>query len=400
MNVTKALDALDPVDALITCPLCSEPAALVFSSHHAYVAPDRFDVHECPNCDARFAWPMRARTEVYDQIYACREELPGYARYERMRRAVVDSPDPLLALTEVEDVYWGVSVALKEVVALSKLRGTGAPRVLELGTGMGYLTHALLRHGFIAEGWDISTEAVNQARLHFGAYFRVVDASQPLDRVAKGKRYDAIVATELIEHLENPQDFVRQAARLLAPGGRLIVTTPNRDIYPPSMAWHTDPAPVHLWWFSKASLRRMAWAADMSVNFVDFGPFYGKPKPPTRASKPQPIDAGGKVIFKDSVINTFARAIMARWPAASRHIGRIFLLQQSERAHRERSCRESLSMCAVLMASRAPMFDHKLRAVISASSTYRTAEVTPSRARSLISLMDVARSLEIKRVKR
>lgn len=310
-------------------------------------------MHECASCDTRFAWPMRARAEVYDQVYACREKLPGYDRYERLRQAVIDNPDALRTLAESEDVYWGVNCVLDGLQAEARTRGKHVARVLELGSGMGYLTHALRRRGFVAEGWDISTEAVNQACLNFGPYFRVVDVSRPLELPERDRGYDAVIATELIEHLEDPQAFIRQAASLLVPGGRLILTTPNRDIYPPSMAWHTDPAPVHLWWFSKTSLRRMAWAAGLSVNFVDFGPFYGRPASMSgRLTKPQPIDATGKVVFKDGIVNTVARALMARWPATSRHIAKIFLRQQSELSHRERAFHESLSMCAVLRKAR------------------------------------------------
>ena len=40
-------------------------------------------------------------------------------------------------------------------------------------------------------------------------------------------RFDAVVAIEIIEHLENPFSFVRECAKLLRPGGMLFVTTPN-----------------------------------------------------------------------------------------------------------------------------------------------------------------------------
>jgi 2-polyprenyl-3-methyl-5-hydroxy-6-metoxy-1,4-benzoquinol methylase len=48
-----------------------------------------------------------------------------------------------------------------------------------------------------------------------------------LTRAPLERRFDVIVAGEVIEHLDRPGDFMRSCAAMLAPGGRLIVTTPN-----------------------------------------------------------------------------------------------------------------------------------------------------------------------------
>jgi SAM-dependent methyltransferase len=46
------------------------------------------------------------------------------------------------------------------------------------------------------------------------------------------RRFDNIVAGELIEHLERPYDFLRGLHRHLAPGGRLVLSTPNPVAWP------------------------------------------------------------------------------------------------------------------------------------------------------------------------
>jgi 2-polyprenyl-3-methyl-5-hydroxy-6-metoxy-1,4-benzoquinol methylase len=40
--------------------------------------------------------------------------------------------------------------------------------------------------------------------------------------------FDAVVSLEVIEHLENPRNFVREIARLLKVNGRCLITTPNQ----------------------------------------------------------------------------------------------------------------------------------------------------------------------------
>ena len=41
--------------------------------------------------------------------------------------------------------------------------------------------------------------------------------------------FDAIISTEVIEHLENPRAAFREFSRLVRPGGRLLLTTPNQE---------------------------------------------------------------------------------------------------------------------------------------------------------------------------
>lgn len=308
--------------------------------HHGYAAPHRFDVVECTSCEASSARPLRCDNSVYEQIYRAAEHVPGYDRYRRLQRLAQQSENPLAEMAATEDVYWGVAEALGRVAPAGS-------RVLEVGSGLGYLVHAMRQAGLDAQGIDVSTTAVQSACATFGQHFR---ASTVQDLGAEAGSFDVIVATELLEHLEYPQDFVDSAMRLLRPGGHLILTTPNKDLYPRSWAWHTDPAPVHLWWFSRTSLRRLAWQAGASVQFVDFSAFYRVRPAPAVPTKPQTFDAAGAVVFRDSIVNTAARAVLARWPASASWIGRTFLRRVAARRAAEEAGRQGLSHCAIFKA--------------------------------------------------
>ena len=329
------------------CPLCAHAVERILAGHPAYAAPDRFDVYDCSGCDTRFAWPMTTSSEIYEQIYRVAERLPGYDRYERLRAAVAVSDSPLDLLAEREDVYWGVREALRPLLASGR-----RPRVLEIGSGMGYMSFALHKAGCDIVGIDHSAEAVAKATATFGPLFRVAPAESLAASGLGG--FDAIVSTEVIEHLPDPHGFVRDAASMLTPGGVLVLTTPNMDLYPRDLAWHTDPAPVHLWWFSKTSLRRIAWDCGLQPTFVDYSALYGHVREPAKTSKPQSLDEAGNLIYRDSAFNTFARALIAHFPGLAPLITRIFLARTGRRFAHERFGRESLSLCAVLRSDAAP----------------------------------------------
>jgi len=107
----------------------------------------------------------------------------------------------------------------------------GGRRVLDVGCGCGYGTHALALAG-AAEvlGVDISREAVDFAGsryCHPGLAYRVMDA-RGLDLEGS---YGLITCFELIEHVNEDAAVVRSLAAALAEDGICLISTPNVEVY-------------------------------------------------------------------------------------------------------------------------------------------------------------------------
>jgi SAM-dependent methyltransferase len=66
---------------------------------------------------------------------------------------------------------------------------------------------------------------------------------------------------------------VRGALRLLRPGGKLLITTPDRDGFDPGDRWRTDPPPVHFHWFGRRSMEVIADRLGVDVELLDFTDF-------------------------------------------------------------------------------------------------------------------------------
>lgn len=329
------------------CEICGAAANLLFAKHLAYMAPSTFDIYDCANCETRFAMPMVVDGTLYDRIYTHANEVPGYGRYERYRRAIKEVAYPLNYLAAQEDIYWSISEVLQGIEA----QQIAKVRVLEVGSGLGYLTYALKKAGYDCLGIDVSSRAVEAARRNFGDFYVQMDIMEM--SIEKEETYDFIIATELIEHVANPKALVAKAQSLLKPGGRLILTTPNKDLYPDCFVWHTDLPPVHLWWFSKNSMRTLAWHLGMTVRFVDFSKFYGWRSPSSYGqTKPQMFDENGRVTFGDSLFNTVVRRLSENIPGVFKVAANIFIRIKIAGKSREANLHDSLSFCAVMQKSR------------------------------------------------
>jgi 2-polyprenyl-6-hydroxyphenyl methylase/3-demethylubiquinone-9 3-methyltransferase len=111
--------------------------------------------------------------------------------------------------------------------ALRPLKGLS---VLDIGCGGGLLSEPLARMGAKVTGIDPAPGNVDVARAHAAEagldieYFPVTAE----ELLARGARFDAVVALEVVEHVADVGLFVRTAGALVAAGGALVLSTLNR----------------------------------------------------------------------------------------------------------------------------------------------------------------------------
>lgn len=247
------------------CPICQAPQVTEQGTIEGYRQAAFFKVMACQSCHVSYVDPMASESLLYEHIYQNVQRVPGYARYYELAQEVLKASHPLQHIKHKEDCYFGVIDYLEKNVS------DRGELILEVGCGQGYLTYALNQAGYNAVGLDISREVVALAKNKFGDHYHCGTLASFVQTQAIRPKY--VICTELIEHLEDPVQFVSDILSLIGADGRLILTTPNKTERDQSI-WDSESPPVHLWWFSRASLQALATRAGAQLSFVSVSDFY------------------------------------------------------------------------------------------------------------------------------
>jgi 2-polyprenyl-3-methyl-5-hydroxy-6-metoxy-1,4-benzoquinol methylase len=191
------------------CRICSGQLELARRGTNSTLAPSAFE----PTCH---------RVGEHGDLYRCRDcgtvhqpSLPQGAELHDLYRQMSDES----YLLEEEG-------RRRMARRLLDLLGGHVPhgRLLDVGCGHGLLLDEARRRGYEVEGLELSAQAARYARETLGLSVR----ETALENTAlDDDRYDAVVAVDVLEHLDDPVGALKHMCALLAPGGALLVATPD-----------------------------------------------------------------------------------------------------------------------------------------------------------------------------
>ena len=132
-------------------------------------------------------------------------------------------------------------------------------RVLDLGCGDGSFTATLAPNVADVLGAEVAEAAVRRARRrHPALAFELVPLDGPLP-FADGA-FDLVWSTEVIEHVADTARWLSEVRRVLAPAGRLLLTTPNHGrlrLAVGGIERYSEPLGDHLHLYSRRSLEQV-----------------------------------------------------------------------------------------------------------------------------------------------
>ncbi len=181
----------DPL--LRRCLLCGSENLRMYHRDGAGIA-----IFRCRSCRVQFMNPQY--TDAHLAEY--------YSRYTR------EEPEWDEALTYLHDSH----LALLESYLPSK------GKLLDVGAGKGHLLRVALRRGWSAEGYEIDAALAGKLAGKIGTRVRSGDFAAIEWRDGQ---FDAVAMHHVLEHVKNPEGYLRAIRRMLRDGGILFLAVPN-----------------------------------------------------------------------------------------------------------------------------------------------------------------------------
>lgn len=237
-----------------TCRLCASPKTeLLFFAENVHgrhpLSEERFGIYECARCSVVFV-DIDTSGDYYNRYYPTNYYQESHGLLSR-----------------------GILSVLRELSFRKKLRlimsrKPAGNRLLEIGCGRGEFLERLPR-SFQKHAIEINEAACQFVRENYSdvsIYSLRLDADD-FEPSSLGQ-YDVIFAWHVLEHIGNPQAFVRRLSKLLSNDGVIVLDLPNRDSFgfrfTKNVWFHLD-TPRHLFFYSYRSLGCLLREHDLDI---------------------------------------------------------------------------------------------------------------------------------------
>lgn len=254
-----------------SCPVCDAPGEWLYRdlADRLFGAEGAWSLRRCSSPACGLIWldppPSSGQLAAAYRDYPTHQDPPQRnTAVHRIFRAAIRgyranrfryAPEPVTSGDRLLGALVGAVPPLREYmdVPFSFFPGLPGGRLLEFGCGAGATLQCLGRWGWDAEGVDFDAAAVANAaakglNVHHGDIF---------SRGYPDASFDVVFSSHVLEHVTDPVATLRECRRILKPGGRCLVVTPNTGslghrFFGPN--WRGLEPPRHLHLFSAASL--------------------------------------------------------------------------------------------------------------------------------------------------
>lgn len=221
-----------------------------------------FQIGSCRQCGFVYINPRPSISEIgkfYPEHYQWKEEKeeenPGFAarlekayRYHQLR---------------------------SEIKRMQKYIWKYPAKVLDIGCGTGDRLALLKKDGCEVYGVEFSDQAL-YAQKHFGLeVFRTLE-----EGVFPDNSFDIVTMYNVLEHVHQPREVLKEIRRILKAGGVLVLEVPNNDCWQSKWfgsRWAAVDVPRDLYYYNTATLTRLLGDCGLQVQAVDYNTNFWHP---------------------------------------------------------------------------------------------------------------------------
>jgi len=250
-----------------TCKICGSTGRNVYLNIPDYtgVASGNWDIMKCSENSCGLFWinPMPLEEDIwkaYTTYFTHSDYIaPKQVNLGYTSRLIGKLSKPFfklyLSLSKLRQYEKQIR---KQAETLYLGPSTCSERLLDVGCGNGDFISRMQRLGWVTEGTEMDSHAAENARKKTGATIhlgKLENLSLP------PQTFDVITMSHVIEHVHDPISIIRECYKLLKPGGRMVLVTPNPEslghkIF--TQHWICLLPPSHLQLFTQNALRKCA----------------------------------------------------------------------------------------------------------------------------------------------
>lgn len=258
------------------------------------VPTDSMESVKCPYCDAtkfKKVWVGNA-ADAYPEIHGVFDPIKTWVRcsvcglvftnprptkqaLKAYYSAFYASHNGIQNETQAEVAFDRLLYGEKLLKSLEKLRGGTVGTLLEIGSGVGFLLSMADYRGWSATGMELNLDTVTFCKKTFGC--NIIEADLENYAFDANSRFDVIIMQEVLEHLCFPIDTMHKVIEVLAPGGILLLSTPDLSHPFHRLFGQADPmwsVASHLTYWSQTEIENLLHANGLSLERMDSSPLY------------------------------------------------------------------------------------------------------------------------------
>lgn len=253
------------------CCLCSKLGQTLYTglTDRLYGIPGEWSFSECPDAHCGLVWLNPAPLEedigkayrtyfTHRQAATLRHRIVQFVKAGYLARRYGYRTESVGAIQKACGLIAYLAVFRRTGLdyLVQFLSALPQGRLLDLGCGDGQLVEFMQNRGWQAEGLDFDPAAVENA-VRRGLHVKVGTLSSECH---PENSFEAIIMSHFVEHIHEPIRLLAECHRILKPGGRLLILTPNVNSWGHRRfegSWRGLEPPRHLHLFSPQSIRQL-----------------------------------------------------------------------------------------------------------------------------------------------